>query len=437
MLLCGRVLFERLTRDSSLLRLGFVIASLLAGLLGNPAFAQNFNATIEPLPDSVTVRPRPDYDAIGIQTGAFVLKPSASLTETYNDNIYATKTNRKSDFITEIQPKLQVDSLWSRHALNFAILGDLGYHASATTEDYTNIDVHQGGRLDIGGSGSLTEEAYFQRYEESRTSVDDPRAMSPVKVDLTGGALEYRHEGGSFFGSLRGTISDSNFHNTVTNNGAVVNNHDRDRTVGTGALEMGYDSGGLIRPFVQVTGMKVDFKQAFDDFGLNRDSTGYAVNGGILFPVTALIKGRVFAGYIAREFQDLALADIHTIGYGGTLLWSPNRSTAINLQGLRTVEETTLNGASGALSSSVNLAIDLELRENLLLHGEAGYRRARFVGIARTDDNWAGGIGLTYLMNHRLRATLAYDYSSRSVNDIAGNNDYSRNRVNMTVRVQL
>jgi hypothetical protein len=415
----------------------FVAVCLLATVAAHKAAAQNYNTEIVPVPDSVTARLRPDYDALGIRTGSFLLKPSAAVAEVYDDNIYATNVNRTSDFITVIQPKIDLDSQWSRHAFDISLSGDLGYHASATNEDYVNLNALQDARIDIGGSDSLTETASFQRYQESRSSVDDRKGLSPVKVFVKSGALEYKHQGGLFFGSIRATISDSNFHDTFQSNGLIINNHDRDRTEGSGSIEVGLDSGGLIRPFVQVNGVKVDFKEPVDNFGFNRDSAGYAINGGLLFPVTALMQGRVFAGYIARNFSDPLLTDVHTVGYGGEILWSPLRLTSIDISGLRTVNETTLNLASAALVSSLGIAIDQEIRENLLLHGGVRYERDRYTGIPRSDGYWEAQFKLAYLMNHRLRASLGYDHSTRNAKNVPPDNDFRRNQIDLTIHLQI
>src|SRR6266699_1072721 len=48
---------------------------------------------------SVVERPRPEYDPLGIRFGSFFLYPRAELDEVYNDNVFATKTGTKSDFI--------------------------------------------------------------------------------------------------------------------------------------------------------------------------------------------------------------------------------------------------------------------------------------------------------------------------------------------------
>lgn len=424
-------------RGSRLLRATCLAAGLLGIWVTSPAQAQNYSTTIEPQPDSVTVRPRPDFDAAGIVMGSFLLYPRAPISETYDDNVYARQTNKVSDFVTELNPQLSLESQWGRHALDVSVATDLTYHAHQTTEDRVDLEFDQSGRLDIGGSDSLSDTLVLERYQESRESIDDPHGISPTKVSHLGTVLEYRHRTGVIFTNLRGAVDDYSFHDTRTAGGGILNNHDRDRLSLMGTLEVGYDTGGLIRPFVQFTGVRVNFKQAVDDFGLNRDSTGYAINGGILFPVTALVQGRAYAGYIARNFKDAALADVHGVGYGAQLVWSPSRVTTVSIGVLRTVNETTLDQSSAAVSSSLNAGIDQEIRENLVAHVGGDIERDRYAGIGASQVFWHGQFSLNYLMNRRLRTSIGYEYSGRNIKNLVGGTDFNRNQVTLRVRLAL
>src|SRR3954447_8123129 len=55
---------------------------------------------------TVLERPRPEYDPLGLRFSNWFLYPKIELDEVYNDNIFATKGNRKNDFITVVSPTL-------------------------------------------------------------------------------------------------------------------------------------------------------------------------------------------------------------------------------------------------------------------------------------------------------------------------------------------
>src|SRR6478752_1757544 len=67
---------------------------------------------------SVAGRVRPELDPLGSHLGSFLLYPQLNLQESFSDNIFATETDRVSDFITTINPRLDVRSDWNSNSLN-------------------------------------------------------------------------------------------------------------------------------------------------------------------------------------------------------------------------------------------------------------------------------------------------------------------------------
>jgi hypothetical protein len=59
----------------------------------------------------------PLHEAPGIHVGGFMVFPELEIGERYDDNIFATKNGRESDFYTVISPSVSVESTWSRHGL--------------------------------------------------------------------------------------------------------------------------------------------------------------------------------------------------------------------------------------------------------------------------------------------------------------------------------
>src|SRR5258708_24184918 len=97
------------------MKLGYVGAGLLCALFAGAALAQDEVQR----GDTVTTRPRPDYDPLGIRLGSFLLFPQFGLQESFDSNIFATQNAAKGDFITSLDPSLDLRSNWNNHALNF------------------------------------------------------------------------------------------------------------------------------------------------------------------------------------------------------------------------------------------------------------------------------------------------------------------------------
>src|SRR5262249_31348041 len=73
---------------------------------------------------AVTDRPRPEFDALGVRITEFFFYPRLELDESYNDNIFATRSGTTSDFITDLKPRLDIVSNFGQHALNVRMGGD-------------------------------------------------------------------------------------------------------------------------------------------------------------------------------------------------------------------------------------------------------------------------------------------------------------------------
>ena len=101
----------------------------------------------------------------------------------------------------------------------------------------------------------------------------------------------------------------------------------------------------------------------------------------------------------------------------------------------RTVEETTINRASGSFDSEYGVSVDHELLRNLILSSRASYLNADYEGINRKDDYLKFGASGKYLLNRNLYVTLKYDYERRDSN--AAGQDYTQNAVLLSLSGQL
>jgi len=56
----------------------------------------------------VARKPRPEFDAIGLRAGSFLVYPMLEVVENYDSNIYATQNNETDDWVTLISPDVAV-----------------------------------------------------------------------------------------------------------------------------------------------------------------------------------------------------------------------------------------------------------------------------------------------------------------------------------------
>ncbi len=102
-------------------RMRIVPTSLFARLIALCAFfagqAAQAQAYLESRLTTVKSRARPESDAVGIRSGEFMILPTISVSESYNDNILASESNTRNDLITDVEPAIIVKSDCNRHAL--------------------------------------------------------------------------------------------------------------------------------------------------------------------------------------------------------------------------------------------------------------------------------------------------------------------------------
>jgi hypothetical protein len=70
---------------------------------GQSAFQRDRNVTVRD-------RPRPNYDALGLRAGSFLIFPKIEASEAHEDNVFAEETNEKSDWVTSVAPSVRVES---------------------------------------------------------------------------------------------------------------------------------------------------------------------------------------------------------------------------------------------------------------------------------------------------------------------------------------
>ncbi len=96
------------------------------------------NAQEDARGQTVTERARPEVDPLGIRVGGFLLFPQLSVTETYNDNIFAQDTGTTDDFITVATTAIALRSQFANHALNFRADTSVGRYLDSYDENYVD-----------------------------------------------------------------------------------------------------------------------------------------------------------------------------------------------------------------------------------------------------------------------------------------------------------
>lgn len=372
-----------------------------------------------------------DHAPMGVRAGAFLIIPKVDLDETYNDNIYATTNNTKSDFITTVRPGIAAKSNWSRHALNASAQGEFNRYADQDGEDNDNFALAADGRVDIMRDTSIGGGVGFNRDHEDRGNPNSPAAATePTEYDTTTARIGAYRGLGRLSARVDSQVQKLDYKNSFTNTGGLINNNLRDRNEYTQTLRVGYRLDPRFEAFVRGT---MDTR-AYDNKGstgnTNRSNHGQSVVVGSAFDVTGKTKGEVYAGGMKRNYTDSARKDISDPTWGGKVTWNASQLTTVIGSVDRTIEETTLVGSAGYVSTLYNAIVQHALTRDVLLHGDLAYGDNDYkgaVGGQRKDKMWGAGAGADYYFGKHYKAGLNYTYDKRDSNTTGG--DYDRNMV--------
>ena len=368
--------------------------------------------------ETVMSRARPDYDPIGLRLGGFILYPELGLQESYDSNIFATPTNERSDFITAIEPSLNLKSNWNNHALNFKADAQILKYADHSSEDQDNYSFGTDGRLDIQRDARVYGGASYAVRHESRYSPNDLGGREPTKYDVFSANLSPEKDFNRFSVRLDGNLDRFSYSNNTTGAGATIAEDQRDRT----EYQIGIKPTYELAPLRQIYGLLAYNWRDYDSgsvFGFNRDSTGYTLAVGARYDITGILFADVYLGYREQSYDDARLPSVQGPAGGAKLTWNVTRLTTVTGLISREIQETILTGSSSYFATKAEARVDHELMRNLILNGSIGYENDDFEGISRNDNFVVFGVGAKYLINRNFALSGGYSFRTRS-SDAAG-----------------
>jgi hypothetical protein len=423
------------------LKSGVVLGALTAVVAG-PVFAQSASGSLRSAQAqsadlfardrsvAVRERSRPEYEALGVRAGTFMVYPKIEWSAENNDNVFAVATGEESDVILRVRPDVAVESTWSRHAVAAYARASLDRYQDFDSEDSETWGVGASGRLDIVRGSAVNFGADFASLVEPRTSSNTPGfAAEPVSYDVSQAFLAASRTMGRVRLSGRGDVRTFDYDDVLSTTGTVIDQDDRDREIRslTGRVDVALSPATAL--FVQVTGNDRDYDAASTPVFAARDSSGYEALAGVNFELGAVARGEIAAGYISQDYDDARFDDIDGFGARAQVEWFPTELTTFTATGSRTIEDAGIAGSNGYLSSSVGLRVDHELLRNLILTASVSRAVDEYEGIDREDTRMDASVSGTWLVNRNFGVNLAASRFEQESDGVAGGPDFTVNRL--------
>lgn len=380
-------------------------------------------------------RPRPELAPLGARIGAFLLFTRADLKLGYNDNLFATDERTESDLYSVLSPRVDLRSDWSRHAVKVGANLASARYQDFTGENYDNWRAFAEGRMDLGRASSVFGNAAISRQQEDRASPDSTLGTEPTRYRVSELGAGWNHPFGRFEARLDGTVRDYRFDeiNVAGLPAGTLVGEDRNRQSTRGEARLSYTMWPGYGVFLRGAYSTLDYDAPAPN-GINRDSDGYEASLGLDLELTDLIFGSAFVGYYHQSYDALGFDDTGGLGFGADLSWNVTSLSTLHLEARRSVQESVQPGASGYLSTDVDLELEHELLRNLLLVASTRYTRRRYDGIDRQETLWQYTFGANYLTNRHLQLRLQVVH--RQQDGTGGGRTFSQTFVEQSIVLQ-
>lgn len=281
----------------------------------------------------------------------------------YIDNIYRSPNNEESDFVGFVRPGAMLRSQTDEYKARARAEVERGVYFSESENNYTDADFRADGRYALSQTTGISGEA---RYRFDHVAIgaflDDPtrQAEEPTNYRYGEAGLALDHTMDAWRFDVGTTYGNYNYDNVNARGGARIINDDRDRY----EVESFARVGNYIRPDVMLYGKGIYNFREYDEnidstavFGL--DSDGYELLVGSLLGGEGMpYRADVNVGYLEQNYDSSFRHDIDGWAANADAFWDV--TPEISLRGIlnRSVEESTLTGASGYLRTRVGLGAE-------------------------------------------------------------------------------
>lgn len=402
---------------------GFKILILTtASWLTVPALAQNAPPD-RPSPGAVATAPDSSRLDAGLEVAAG-----------YDDNIYVTRNREQDDFYLIVRPSLKLRLGSGDTTLTIRGAGEIARYADLSSEDYEDWSLAGDARAALSKTVSLTAGAEWRWDHESRASPDAVSGIEPTRYQRGFGYLGLIGSNGNFTGRLAGTVTRHDF-DDVPGAGITINNDDRDRLQGEiggrGAVRL--TSGTEL--FLQGAFDRRDYDLQTDDSGYRRNSEGLNIAAGVRRKLSDAWSAELFAGWMGRDYSDSRLPDISSWDIGAVVDWTGDKGLGGSFRLDRSIEETTLPGASGYITTSGRLALRADVGPRLTAGIGLSGAHYDYVGADRNEFVIGGDLWVRQWLSRHIYLGVDYSHAERSSN--AAGFDYDQNRFRVSLGVEL
>jgi opacity protein-like surface antigen len=347
------------------------------------------------------------------------LTSGISVGEEYLDNVYAARTDKKTDWITLINPFANLRFRGDKGEFNIGGNATIGRYGHFTDENYDDYSAYANGRYNFSPALSFNGGTGYDHLHEARSSPNSRPGVTPTVYNVTrafGAALLKLDESSVRIG---GTFDHYNYDNVAQVGGGTINNDDRDRDVATIGTRVGHSISKTDELFGMFSYDSRDYRLPVDDFGFQKNSNGVRFSGGWHHEISSTLDGEVYAGGIYQRYSDPRFDTVFVPDFGGRLTWTGIPNTTITTKLERTIQESDLQGVSGYLETAASLDVIHWIRPDLRVNGGGSYYLDQFNGMtSRVDQVQSYALGIRKYFTPYLYLGVDFSRTTRDSTDL-------------------
>ena len=360
------------------------------------------------------VRPRAAETPPPMQFGRLTVEPSVGVALAHDSNVYAQDTGARSDWRTTVEPEVRLSAPAGAHAVEARAQVRAVRHAGEGRLDHTDAGLDARAALAIDRATTLTLEGEAGRRHllpGAPDAADAAAAASPVDRAAIGARLARRMGALAAGAGVAAGVQD---HRDVALRGGGRAEQDyRDRTEWRASVFASVDVTPDLTAFAEVEADRRDHGHA-DPGGVRHDSRALGLVAGMRVEVAQILSAEVRGGWLTRRFEDSALDDVTGLDAGLAVRWAATPLTTLAMEIDRDVVEPAVPGAAAIVRTRARLGFDHELLRTLMVRPAVAYRRDAYAGLARTDEVYAAGVKLDYLVNRSLAAGVSVSHGRQA-----------------------
>ncbi len=350
--------------------------------------------------------------AADVRTAGLQVTPSASVTETWDDNIYGTSTGERNDTITSVEASIKAASNWTRHRLGLDAGVTADYYNDHDSEDVVDWWAGADGRYDLSAKSHALGGLLISKDHEDRASPDSASsATEPTTYQTTRAHLGFAHALAPFTIRLGAVFEQLDFDQGSSPTFDVDQRDRRQYSIGT---RFSYQ----LTPHREIFFQAATDTREYNDNTTGRDSEGYRLGLGVRLIQSTQFEAEGFAGHLTQDYDNVALKDVSALYFGANLKWKPTATTRLTAGLDRAVNETTFVDASSVAASShldttLSGSLEHDLTDRLSLNARLSYSNSDYQGVSLELDEYAAAIGARFYFSKNLFLSGGYRHISR------------------------